>query len=81
MFTRRLSSGIAFGFAIQRRPAGVSDMVDAAERYLDEHGLARPHLAGNSLGRMGGHRVGTAWARRERLRFLPGGLLVGQRFS
>ena len=25
-------------------------MVDAAERYLDEHGLARPHLAGNSLG-------------------------------
>jgi hypothetical protein len=32
-------------------------------------------------GRMGGHRVGTAWSRRERLRFLPGGLLVGQRFS
>ena len=27
---------------------GVSDMVDAAEHYLDEHGLARPHLAGNS---------------------------------
>jgi pimeloyl-ACP methyl ester carboxylesterase len=25
-------------------------MVDAAERYLDERGLARPHLAGNSLG-------------------------------
>ena len=25
-------------------------MVDAAERYLDEHGLARPHLAGTSLG-------------------------------
>ena len=25
-------------------------MVDAAERFLDEHGLARPHLAGNSLG-------------------------------
>ena len=38
------------GPAIQRRPAGVSDVVDAAERYLDEHGLARPHLAGNSLG-------------------------------
>ena len=30
---------------IQRRPAGVSDLVDAAEHYLDEHGLARPHLA------------------------------------
>ena len=38
------------GPAIQRRAARVSDMVDAAERYLDEHGLARPHLAGNSLG-------------------------------
>ena len=38
------------GPAIQRRPARVSDVVDAAERYLDEHGLARPHLAGNSLG-------------------------------
>lgn len=38
------------GPAIQRRPAKVSDVVDAAERYLDERGLARPHLAGNSLG-------------------------------
>ena len=38
------------GPAIQRLPARVSDVVDAAERYLDEHGLARPHLAGNSLG-------------------------------
>jgi len=38
------------GPAIQRRAARVSDMVDAAERYLDEHDLARPHLAGNSLG-------------------------------
>ena len=38
------------GPAIQRRPARVSDMVDAAERYLDEHAMARPHLAGNSLG-------------------------------
>lgn len=38
------------GPAMRRRPAGVSDMVDAAENYLDENGLARPHLAGNSLG-------------------------------
>jgi pimeloyl-ACP methyl ester carboxylesterase len=38
------------GPTIQRQPAGVSDMVDAAENYLNEHGLARPHLAGNSLG-------------------------------
>jgi pimeloyl-ACP methyl ester carboxylesterase len=38
------------GPPMQRRPARVSDMVDATERYLDELGLARPHLAGNSLG-------------------------------
>jgi len=36
--------------AIQRRPVSVSDIVDATERYLDERGLARPHLVGNSLG-------------------------------
>ena len=28
----------------------MSDVVDAAENYLDEHGLDRPHLAGNSMG-------------------------------
>ena len=39
------------GPVIKRRPAGVGDMVDAAEHCIpDEHGLARPHLAGNSLG-------------------------------
>ena len=38
------------GPAIQRRPAPVSDLIDAVESYLDEHGLTRPHLAGNSLG-------------------------------
>jgi pimeloyl-ACP methyl ester carboxylesterase len=35
---------------VQRHPATVSDLVDAAERYLDERGLERPHLAGHSLG-------------------------------
>jgi pimeloyl-ACP methyl ester carboxylesterase len=38
------------GLAVQRRPATMTDMVDAAERYLDECGLDRPHLAGNSMG-------------------------------
>ena len=38
------------GPAIQRRPVSVSDIVDATARYLDERGLARPHLVGNSLG-------------------------------
>jgi pimeloyl-ACP methyl ester carboxylesterase len=28
----------------------MNDVVDAAESYLDEHGLDRPHLAGNSMG-------------------------------
>lgn len=38
------------GPPVQRRPATVSDLVDAAERYLGERGLERPHLAGHSLG-------------------------------
>lgn len=38
------------GVAARRRPATTTDMVDAAERYLDENGLERPHLAGNSMG-------------------------------
>lgn len=38
------------GPSVQRRPVTMSDVVDAAEHYLDEHGLDRPHVAGNSLG-------------------------------
>ena len=38
------------GPAPQRRPATIDDVVDSAEQYLDEHGLDRPHLAGNSMG-------------------------------
>lgn len=38
------------GTLVQRRPVTMSDVVDAAEHYLDERGLDRPHLAGNSLG-------------------------------
>lgn len=33
-----------------RRPARISDLVDAAERALDDLGLEQAHLAGNSLG-------------------------------
>jgi pimeloyl-ACP methyl ester carboxylesterase len=33
-----------------RRPVTETDVLDAAERYLDEQGLDRPHLAGNSMG-------------------------------
>jgi pimeloyl-ACP methyl ester carboxylesterase len=38
------------GPSVQLRPVTMSDVVDAAEQYLDEHGLDRPHLAGNSMG-------------------------------
>ena len=38
------------GRPAQRRPSTMTDVVDAAERYLDEQGLQRPHLAGNSMG-------------------------------
>ncbi|WP_067824758.1 alpha/beta fold hydrolase [Nocardia inohanensis] len=38
------------GPPVQRRPATVADLVDAAEVMLDELGLHRPHLVGNSLG-------------------------------
>lgn len=46
----------------QHRPATFSDVVDSAERYLDELGLGQPHLAGNSLG----GAVAIELARRER---------------
>jgi pimeloyl-ACP methyl ester carboxylesterase len=38
------------GPPVERRPATIWDVIDAAEAYLDENGLQRPHIAGNSLG-------------------------------
>jgi pimeloyl-ACP methyl ester carboxylesterase len=38
------------GPPVRHRPVMISHVVDAAEKYLDEHGLDRPHLVGNSLG-------------------------------
>jgi len=38
------------GPPVQRRPATIWDVIDAAEEYLNEHGLQRPHLVGNSAG-------------------------------
>jgi pimeloyl-ACP methyl ester carboxylesterase len=38
------------GAAPSRRPVTVCDLVDDVERSLDERGVDRPHLAGNSLG-------------------------------
>jgi pimeloyl-ACP methyl ester carboxylesterase len=38
------------GPPVQRHPATIADVIDAAERYLDENRLERPHLVGNSTG-------------------------------
>jgi pimeloyl-ACP methyl ester carboxylesterase len=38
------------GPPVQRRPATIRDIVDWAERYLDEQDLQRPHLVGHSMG-------------------------------
>jgi pimeloyl-ACP methyl ester carboxylesterase len=61
------------GPPVERRPATVWDVLDAAERYLDEKELDRPHLAGNSLGGF----VAIELARRGRAAsvcaFSPGG--------
>jgi pimeloyl-ACP methyl ester carboxylesterase len=38
------------GAVAARRPVMIGDLVDEAERALDERGLARAHIAGNSLG-------------------------------
>jgi pimeloyl-ACP methyl ester carboxylesterase len=42
--------GHSGGPQVERRPATIWDVIDAAEAYLDDNGLQRPHLAGNSLG-------------------------------
>ena len=38
------------GPPVPRRPMTATDLVDWAERYLDEQGLQRPHLVGHSMG-------------------------------
>lgn len=38
------------GAAAWHRPVKVQDLVDHAEREFDQHGLDRPHIAGNSIG-------------------------------
>ncbi|MGO9692704.1 MAG: alpha/beta fold hydrolase [Mycobacterium sp.] len=38
------------GPPVQRHPTTIVDVVDAAEQYLDDHRLERPHLVGNSAG-------------------------------
>lgn len=62
------------GPPVQRRPVTIWDVIDAAERYLDDNGLERPHVAGNSMGGF----VALELARRGRAQsvsaFSPAGL-------
>ncbi len=44
------TAGHRGGPPLPRSPATVDDLVDAVERFLDERGLERPHIAGLSLG-------------------------------
>lgn len=44
------TAGHRGGPPVHRSPVTVSDLVDQTERYLDDHGLMRPHVAGLSLG-------------------------------
>lgn len=44
------TAGHRGGSPAPRRPATVNDLVDDAERYLDQQGLQKPHIAGLSLG-------------------------------
>ncbi len=59
---------------MQRRPVTMWDVIDESERYLDERGLDRPHLAGHSMGGF----IALELARRGRAAsvcvFSPGGL-------
>jgi pimeloyl-ACP methyl ester carboxylesterase len=59
---------------VQRRPVTMWDVIDESERYLDERGLERPHLAGHSMGGF----IALELARRGRAAsvcaFSPGGL-------
>ena len=59
---------------MQRRPVTMWDVIDESERYLDERGLERPHLAGHSMGGF----IALELARRGRAAsvcvFSPGGL-------
>ena len=61
------------GPPVQRRPATIRDVVDWAERYLDEQDLQRPHVVGHSMGGF----VAIELARRGRAAavcaFAPGG--------
>ena len=65
------------GPPVQRRPATITDVVDAAQRYLDERGGAAPSCR-KLPGRARGHRVGPAWSCGHRLRFFSDRVLVSQ---
>jgi len=44
------SMGHVGGTPVERHPVAVGDLVDEVERYLDDHGLQKPHIVGHSFG-------------------------------
>ena len=44
------SMGHVGGAPVAHHPVAVVNLVDEAERYLDDHGLQKPHVGGHSLG-------------------------------
>ncbi|MFE6377560.1 alpha/beta fold hydrolase, partial [Bacillus subtilis] len=68
------AAGHRGGPPVRRRPVTMTDIVDATERYMDDCGLERAHVAGNSMGGL----VAIELARRGRAitvcAFSPGGL-------
>ena len=59
---------------MQRRPVTMWDVIDESERYLDERGLDRPHLAGHSMGGFTALELARRGRAASVCAFSPGGL-------
>ena len=59
---------------MQRRPVTIWDVIDESERYLDERGLDRPHLAGHSMGGFTALELARRGRAASVCAFSPGGL-------
>ena len=62
------------GPVVQRRPVTMWDVIDESERYLDERGLDRPHLAGHSMGGFTALELARRGRAASVCAFSPGGL-------
>ena len=62
------------GPPLDKHPTTTVDLVDGIERYLDEHGLDRPHVGGNSLGGFAAIELARRGRAATVCAFSPGGL-------